>query len=49
MAGWRLNLRTGSRDAGYQDTLNRLIAALVAGLAEVGLAGGTLDGQLDGE
>jgi hypothetical protein len=35
-------------DAGYRDVLGRLVAALLAGLAETGLVSGTLDGQLDG-
>ena len=34
-------------DAGYQNTLDRLIAALLAGLAEAGLVSGTLDCQLE--
>lgn len=32
-------------DAGYQDTLGQLIAALLDGLAEAGLVSGTLDCQ----
>jgi hypothetical protein len=34
-----------SADAGYQDVLGRLIAALLAGLSEAGLVSGTLEVQ----
>lgn len=40
--------RFDAADAGYLDVLDRLIAALLAGLAEAGLVSGTLDCQQAG-